>query len=49
VLFLLLLVMIALLTVAWALGRTVPPQDGVPSGPAGIGVPAGPVGLVSHW
>jgi hypothetical protein len=34
VLFLILLVMVALLTVAWALGRTPASRDGVPLGPA---------------
>ena len=33
VLFLILLVMVALLTVAWALGRTPTARDGVPLGP----------------
>jgi hypothetical protein len=41
VLFLLLLVMVALLTVAWALGRTPAPQDGVPLGPVETDAPAG--------
>jgi hypothetical protein len=44
VLFLILLVMIALLTVAWGLGRTPAPGDDVPLGPAGSGPPAGAVG-----
>jgi hypothetical protein len=44
VLFLILLVMIALLTVAWGVGRTPAPGDDVPLGPAGSGAPAGAVG-----
>ena len=40
-LFLILLVMIALLTVAWGLGRTPAPGNDVPLGPAGNGSHAG--------
>jgi hypothetical protein len=40
VLFLILLVMIALLTVAWGLGRTPSPRDGLPLGPPQIAEPS---------
>ena len=47
-LFLLLLVMVALLTVAWQLGKTPAPRDGVPLGPVGTEAPAGSVSVVDH-
>ena len=47
-LFLLLLVMVALLTVAWQLGKTPAPRDGVPLGPVGTEAPAGRVSVVDH-
>ena len=48
VLFLLLLVMVALLTVAWQLGKTPAPRDGVPLGPVGTEARAGSVSVVDH-
>ena len=45
-LFLILLVMIALLTVAWGLGRTPESRNDVPLGPAENHAPAGAAGFL---